>query len=367
VRAGEESNGVDIRYRGEPGHAISGVASGAIDPNSNAPFMIDLRQISNGAPMSSIFGFQPPNAKGFSFFGLADGEYDIFAQGSVAGGEILASETRRIPIKGADVSGVELVLKPFASIAGKVVLSRSEAPECRTKREPLLSETLVSARRDQKSGPKEQPMASSAWTSSQATPNKAGDFLLRNIAPGQYGVSTQFFAKYWYLKSILRGASSIAAAPPARGAAVERAQDLARTGLALKFGDRIKDVTVTLAEGAASLRGKVATADGENVPAGLQVYLVPAEREYAEDVLRFFSADVNADGTFVMNNLPPGRYFSAARVETNIEPQRQSKLRSPAYAEVRTQIRRVAEAMKAEIEFKPCRNVIDYSLSFKSH
>jgi hypothetical protein len=40
--------------------------------------------------------------------------------------------------------------------------------------------------------------------------------------------------------------------------------------------------------------------------------LEPAEREKAEDV-RFFASLVSADGSFALNNLPPGRYLASAR------------------------------------------------------
>ena len=46
VRAGGEETTVDIRYRGEPGHAVSGVVSGPIAPNSSAN--ITLAQIVDG-------------------------------------------------------------------------------------------------------------------------------------------------------------------------------------------------------------------------------------------------------------------------------------------------------------------------------
>ena len=141
--------------------------------------------------------------------------------------------------------------------------------------------------------------------------------------------------------------------------------DAARNGIGLKFGERISGLTVTLAEGAASLRGAVKLAEGDSIPAKLYLQLVPAEKEDAEDVLRFFATPVNADGTFAINNLPPSRYWALVRVAADNEPQSDLKLRAPEEADARAQIRRAAEIAKTMIEFKPCQNVIDYQLPFK--
>jgi hypothetical protein len=74
---------------------------------------------------------------------------------------------------------------------------------------------------------------------------------------------------------------------------------------------------------------------------------------------------VKADGTFALNNLPPGRYWALARVAADNEPQSESKLRTPEEASTRAQIRRAAEATGKPVEFKPCQNVSDYQLLFK--
>lgn len=120
-----------------------------------------------------------------------------------------------------------------------------------------------------------------------------------------------------------------------------------------------------LAEGAGSLRGAVKPAGDDRVPAKLYVHLVPAEKESAEDVLRFFTTLVHTDGKFSLNNVPPGRYWVVARLSMNNEPQVDAKLRPPDEADTRLQIRREAEANKTELELKPCQNVVDYPLPFR--
>ena len=357
VRAGEES-AVDIRYRGEPGHAVSGFISGPVMPNSGVN--VSLTQIVNGVPFSSAMGFQAFNQKGFAFYGVGDGDYDLIAQSGIGFGETIGSEARRITVKGVDVSGIELVVRELASIRGRMVLEPSTATECKSKRQPSFSETVLMTRRSEKSTPKDQLAFSNLFA--QSVPDQSGDFALRNLAPGQFKLNVRLYAKYWYLRSILR--ESLAAVPT-RTVAASRQIDLARNGINLKFGERISGVTVTLAAGAASLRGIVTLSEGESLPPRLYLNLVPAEKENAEDVLRFFTTAASADRKFAFNNLPPGRYWMLARQAADGEPQSDATLRATEESDARLKIRRAAEGAKNEIEFKPCQNLVDYQLPFK--
>ena len=350
VRSGEESTGIDIRYRGEPGHAISGTLTQPSESAAN----ITLNQIVNGRPQISAYTFQPPNRKGFAFYGVTDGEYDLVAQTNAVAGEWSISEPRRIIVKGSDVTGIELVAKPLAAMSGKVNLEETTAPECATKRRPVLTETLLIARRIQSEG--NNPVLPN-FSFAQSAVDGSGDFQLRGLPPGQFSLNTRFFAKYWYVRSIKRESSQQAA---------NLQTDLARTGVTLKFGDRISGLKVTLAGGAASLRGVLNAGDGETVPPGLFLNLVPSEKEAAEDVLRFFTAPVNADGTFSFGNLPPGRYWVVPNVPADTEPRSDEKLREPASAGLRTRLRIAAEAAKASVELRPCQNSVDYQLSLKT-
>lgn len=358
VRSGEDVT-ADIRYRGEPGHSVSGVVSGPLTQNSSTN--ISLSQIVNGVPLSSALSYQSFNSRGFAFYGIADGDYDLIAQTYFAPGENVASEPRRITVRGADLSGIELVVKELASIRGRLVLETTPAEECKNKRQPLLSETVVLVRRSEIKTPKEQLALPNSFA--QAVPDKAGDFSMRNLAPGQFNLNARFFAKYWYLRSIVQ---QVPESLPLGAKAANRQTDLARNGLMLRFGERVSGVTVTLAAGAASLRGAVKPATGESVPAKLYVRLVPAEKESADDVLRFFTAPVQADGSFAVNNLPPGRYWAVAQSLTGNEPQFDGKLRTPEGADTRTKIRRVAETANTQMELKPCQNMVDYQLPLRS-
>jgi hypothetical protein len=97
----------------------------------------------------------------------------------------------------------------------------------------------------------------------------------------------------------------------------------------------------------------------------MRVYLVPSERDKSEDPLRYFTSEVAADGTFSLSNLPPGRYWALAQQSQAEVPASTEKLRLPDALEARSNVRRIAESIKNEVELKPCQNVTDYKLRVK--
>lgn len=353
VTTGEETN-ADIRYRGEPGYIISGTvkvagtngASVAITPATGTLF-----SVSNT--------YQPPGARGFAFNGIGDGEYELVAnefsptQTSTMP-MALVSEPKRIIVKGASVTGIELTTKPLGSVSGRIVLESSKVPGCQGKRPPLLAETLVRLRRPEKDPVKESASAVRVFTMS-AAPDLKGAFVLRNLYPDRYQFEPHFYARYWYVQSI-----TIGSAPPATTTKSQPASsktDAAANWTTVKFGEHLTNLTITLAEGAASLRGKLESA--EPAP-GTVLYLVPSEQDKASDVLRFFVTEIGADGTFALNSVAPGRYWVLA--QTNNDPQiaTLTKLRQPEAASARSKLRKTAEAKKTELELKPCQNLTGY-------
>ena len=354
VRSGEESN-IDIRYRGEPGYIISGTVKAA--PTNVASVAI-MPAAGNFQPAGNTF--QPPGGRGFAFNGVGDGDYDLIAQEFsatqvTATPTLLLSEPKRVTVKGANVTGIEIVTRPLGSISGRVVVESSKIPECQGKRPPLLAETLVQLRRPEKDVEKE-PMIFFRFGNA-ASPDAKGDFVLRNVAAGRYQFEPRFYARYWYLQSI-----TISAATPATGARPQAASsktDAAASWTNVKFGEAITNLTITLAEGAASIRGKLASGEAA---AGMTFYLVPSEPDKADDVLRFFVTEIGADGTFALNNLPPGKYWALAQTNADAQTATLIKLREPEAATARTKLRKTAETQKTGIELKPCQNLTDYQL-----
>jgi hypothetical protein len=345
VSAGEEISNVDISYRGEPGRTVSGTVTGPTSEQEPG-FIIELTSVRDGeARFASMSTVASQKSQGFAFQGLDDGDYYVTARAPVAAAEWAVSVPKRISVRGADVTGIELVTQPMASVKGRVVLQESNAPECTDKQRPVFSETLVSAWHRQTRATKELPRF--IWSmGAPASPDAEGKVTLRHLAPGEYRFVTQFAGKYWYLQSISLASKT-------------KPVDATRTWTSIKSGERVSGLTVTLAQGAASLHGQIEIAEGEALPEKLFVYLVPAEREKADEVLRYFAAAVTPDGKIALNNLAPGRYWILAQRATD---DTQSKLRFPDATETRSTLRRAAEAAKTEIELKPCQQVADYKL-----
>jgi hypothetical protein len=346
VRGGEESS-VDIRYRAETGHSISG----AVKVTAGTGASITLSSATNGF---TSFGSTSQNfgAKGFEFFGLADGDYVLVAREIVPGSAplpsaLLMSDPRRITVKGADITGIELVPKPLAALSGHVVLEPTKPAECEGKRRPLFSEMMVTITRPEKD--MENDLLPYYPTSNSTSIDAKGNFVIRNLIPARYMPQAEFYARYWYLNSM-----TIAGPPKV---------DAAANWTTLKTGDHT-DITISLAEGAASIRGRVTAANDAGLPSAFGVYLIPAEREKTADVLRYFVTSVGGDGTFAFNSLPPGRYLTLVQT-LDAQTGTLAKLRLPESLEARAKLRRTAEAQKTNLELKPCQNLTDLQLAAK--
>jgi hypothetical protein len=357
VNAGQETTDVDIRYRDEAGHLVSGYASLTI-PDQTTGFQITLTRVARGVSQFGYSFYQQPGVRGFSFSGVADGDYDVTAYSFSPETGTIMSEVRQIKVRGADVGGIELIAKPLGSIAGAVVLEDSKLPECQGKRRPALGETVISSWHNEKTTAKDQPRF--IWSlGAPVMPDPQGRFRLASLAAGQYRFITRPMAKYWYLKSIVWPAGS--KAPQA-----SQPFDAARYWTTLKFGERLSGLTITFAEGAASLRGQIDAGESQKLPSHLFVYLVPAERDKAEDVLRFSAALVSDDHSFLLQNLPPGHYRLVAATVSESDSNILSKLRLPDEGEMRAKLLRDSEVTKLDVELKPCQNLTDFHLPYQA-
>jgi hypothetical protein len=341
VASGTEASGIDIRYRGEPGHAVSGKMTGVNLAESVAPSTVYLTQAATGAGFDLMYA-NPSQGGAFAFYGVPDGEYDLTAERLEGDrSDRLGSEPRRVTVRGADVTGVELRLSPRAAIEGKVVLD--PLPQrCDEKRQPAPEEVILQARRDEAV---KTPLPAHLSFPRDTTANEKGEFLLKSLDPARYRLLVGLPGESWYLKSITAPTSSA---------------DIGRSGIPLKAGERLSGVTVTIAEGAASLRGRVTPKkEGAQLPAKLAVHLVPAETASTNDVLRYAETVAERDGAFEFKNMAPGKYRLLARAAPDDEPSDRPSAHAAWDANERTRLRKEAEAMKVEIELKPCQRITD--------
>jgi hypothetical protein len=354
VVAGQEVTSIDIRYRGEQGHVITGTLTSVIerDPTSGAGTSITLFDQSTSTIQARSFVSMREKTASFALYGVPDGEYSLTAQFTSSGDESSASQPRRIVVRGADVTGIQLALTPLGSITGR--FTRESLPEaerkndCRDLRPAILEEAVAVARRDTK-GDKGDVLAFGG----DGAPNEKGEFALRNLVAGRYHVSADL-PEDLYVSKITRTGISSEKLPI----------DASIDGLTVAAGQRLAGVTIGLAEGAAGLRGKLSPSARDQSLTKRRVHLVPAETESADDVLRFYEAEVDNDGAFNLRNIAPGRYFVLARaIEEN-----ELRDRTPAPVAwdkaARAALRREAQAANAPVELQRCERVSDFSVKY---
>ncbi len=353
VTNGNEAQ-ADIQFREDRGHVISGAAIAPPAPEGVQPYsatvsVFDLHTHVEVASTSAL----SLNNYAFAVSGVPDGDYEIYAwQGSGANDQRW-SPVSVVKVQGADLTGVKLAMAPLASFEGQVIFEDDPNSECGKHRAIAFAETVINTRRYEARPPaKDAPPADVPTTSrnmSRAVPvDGRGAFNFKNLQAGTYQIDVGAQPPGWYTRSITL----------ARNAAANISHD----GLSLKRGERVTGVAVTFAEGAGKFMGHVSAGEGQTLPLRLRVYLVPAEREGAGNLLRFYETAVERDGSFTLDNIAPGRYLMIARrAEDNalglLKVVRQDEA-------LRTAVLKEAEASKKEIAVKPCQQIKDFDLPY---
>ncbi|MFY9555286.1 MAG: carboxypeptidase-like regulatory domain-containing protein [Blastocatellia bacterium] len=358
VRTGDDIGGIDIRYRGERGHIVSGTVSGTLGPDSGQRFSwVSLTHPGSGAIESSTSVFSRTGERGFALYGVPDGEYELVAQTALEAEINAASPPRHVTVKGSDVTGLDLALVPLGSISGRVVLeslSESERKgDCKDKRGASLQDVVLVGSADEKAAVRQQG-PSGVFIPTDGTPDKNGNFKIPSLIAGRYRIETRLPTEDWFVRAITIPGSA------------KQQKDITN-GLALNSSQNTANITVTLAEGAAGIRGKVTGAkESSIVSSRLRVHMVPAEVELAAAVLRYAEAKVDNDGTFSISNLAPGRYFVLVR-QVSDEEFMDRDPRPLAWEPLsRTKLRSQAEAANTIIELQRCHSISDYTLKYSA-
>jgi hypothetical protein len=141
--------------------------------------------------------------------------------------------------------------------------------------------------------------------------------------------------------------------------------DAARAPLTIGPGKRMENLTLTVAEGAASIRGIVTSAtEGARRPDRLFVYLVPAEKDGGETALRYYQAEVKGD-RFELTNLSPGRYYVIARPPAADAASTDAVRPLVLKATERAALFKQAGAASTVLEMRTCQRLTDYALSYE--
>jgi hypothetical protein len=349
LRGTEEVAGVDIRARGGRGRSISGTVSGETQGEglfSGVTVMLYGAADKHLAGTATLLGLQ-----NFSLRGVEDGEYELSAMRFNESMDFAVSAPRRVVVRGADLNGIELKLLKLGSVSGRAVIEAPKA-ECKTTDQFNVEEVLIELKRDDKAPNVLSGLfpIESGMSSGSATPDKNGGFTAKNLEAGRYRIVADLPDENWYIRAITQ-----AAAP--------KAIDVSRAGVSLKQGEKISGIEMIIAQGAASLGGRVVPLrEGAQLPKRLRVHLVPSETTAADDLLRYAESPVSGDGSFEFKHIAPGKYLLNARQISEKEAN-DDEARPLAWDAVeRAKLRREATAAKNEIELKVCERVKDHVL-----
>src|SRR5262245_21159351 len=370
VRSGEEATGADIRYREERGHTISGtVVADAASGSMSGGITIML---TSGADRQLVGTTWANETKGFAMFGVPEGEYEIIAfQGNPRETDFASSTPHRVVVTGADVSGIEMRITPPASISGRVKIESSSMgavggvgkSRCedgaQAKVRAVIEDVLLSAAPEDESRPPIQSISPYFRYFSGAMGgalDEKGEFTLRGLAAGRFRIKAELPDDGWFVRAITQ---------PATGAAKKQV-DAFRNGVAVKAGEKLSGIELVIAEGAASLNGRVVPAkEGSKLPSRLRIHLIPDEVSAADEVLRYAETAVGPDGGFGFKHIAPGKYLLYAR-QTSEKEVSNDRSRPAAWDAVeREKIRREAAAANNEIELKACERVKDHVLRWR--
>ncbi len=364
VRPGDELAGIDIRYRADKGRSVGGkvilaqttnkAANQAGNPPNNSDFSateIRLSLAGTDSVVATTVQMDRSQTSGFAFYNIPDGEYEISARRSGGANESdSVSENRHVSVRSADVAGIQLGLTPLALLSGKVVVEKAaanSAAACPSPRHSFTEEILLMAQREEATSKTRQ-----AGPQRPIAPFASGDFLFRNLEAGRWRLAVRLPDENWYVRSIATATptASTAVRKPATTAAAT--PNIGRSGALLKAGEKLTGVTVTIAEGAAGLKGSLPDASKGKQ----QIHLIPAEKENADDVLRYAQTNTTGEGTFQFKHIAPGRYLLLAK------PVKEDSAKLSWDAAQRAVLRKEAEAAGNTIELAACQRASDFKL-----
>jgi hypothetical protein len=341
VTSGAETTSVDIRFRGGAGYAVSGTLQGlaAGDGFVSSATTVQLKPVDSDQLLATAMVMPFGGANGFAFYGVPNGEYEIFARQIVVKDQSQqGSAPLRIKVNNADVTKLSLTLSPMSGIAGKLVLDAKA--KCNDERLSELDETVLRVNRAPAQA-KNDGLAALTGELAHSYPNEQGAFRFTGLQAGTFWLTTDWPSAHWYLASLTAANKNLMA-----------------TGFALGAGQQLTAVTATLATNGAHLSGKLVGNDKARI--GAQIFLVPADVNEQSNVYRFAEAAAQADGGFQFDNVAPGKYWLLTRAAAKPDEAPRQPLAWDATE--RAKLIKEAAAANQPVELKACQSLKGYEL-----
>ncbi len=251
----------------------------------------------------------------------------------------------------------KIVPVPLAAITAHLIVENENAQiKCDAKRKPNLEEQFFILQAEDYKQKLSSPKTDPSSEVRAIAPDRNGEFSFHDLTNGQYRLLPKVLDETYYLRSITTSEASTLST--GNSYVNPNLQDVSRVGINIKSGEKLKVLTVKISDGAATLAGRI-KAENNMPSANIHIFLVPAEREKAEDVLRYAMTSTSTDNKFRLINLAPGKYFILTKI--GVENTSLKLTNAADYAK----IRREAETAKVVIELQPCQKLLNYELIFR--
>lgn len=220
----------------------------------------------------------------FIFRNTPPGRYQIRARGEVEPGGTALFATFKVVIEGQDITDVNMLLIPGASVSGSVLVEA-----VRTPRPAAWPGAQVRA-----------PLGDGSPFGDAPTGDVRpdGSYSIRGIKAGAHVIRVEGLPFPWLLKSV-----------------THRGQDITDLGLEAESRQRFEDVRVTLTDVASEVSGTVMDTKGSPVADAMVVILPLSQQFWSRTSRRFGLLRTDAGGRYRLRGLPAGEYRAIASIE----------------------------------------------------
>jgi hypothetical protein len=283
VGAGEERNNADFRLETVTTSRVEGSVATA-DGQPAGSLIVIMASATGSVLQTAVTSrvapdgrFQIPNAQPGSYVLMVNGSAGQFARGT-------------LEVAGADILGVQLILRPAMTMAGRLAFDSATSLVLGGRRIPLRALTTSAA---------------SAGGAAVSATDQSGAFTVSNLVPGRYvlggplsfGPTTDTMT--WTLQSVVADGRDV-------------------TDLPLEIADTApKSVVVTYTDKWQELSGRLQSQSGAPV-SEYSIIVFPEDKAYwFQGTRRIVAARPGTDGRFTLSGkglttLPPGKYLLAA-------------------------------------------------------
>jgi hypothetical protein len=273
ITPGAELSGFEVRLKRTRVYRVRGhILDPSGQPAKNYAVSVMPKGLTFGPLMAQQFHRTPDG--GFEIHNVAPGSYLLTIRTDGGRGQG-TTYSEPLEVGSQNIDGLVIRLQPAVSVTGQVIQRGEQKLDVSGMRVMLGSSLPMFS-------PGGQPMV-----------KEDGTFVLENVSPGKYRVSTAAPAGS-YIESIHYGETDV-------------------TGAEFEVSGSPAPIRVTVRAGGGSVSG-VVTEDGK--PASGMVFLIPSDpAKRIQMLIRTATPDQN--GAFTISNLRPGDYLAFALSETD--------------------------------------------------